>query len=215
MNLINKLERKFGRYAITNLNVYLVIIYLIGIMIMMTKPLFYYQFLSLDINRILHGEIWRIATFIFYPPVYDSFIILPLLAIYFYYTFTRDLIMVWGDFKFNLYILIGMLGHFIGGLIVSLISHTNVVLEPTYLTFSIFIAFALTFPDTIFLLFFILPIKAKYLAYFELALYLLIFFTSNINSKIAILCSLLNVLIFLYITYKYDLKYFIKRMFKR
>ena len=215
MNLINKLEYKFGRYAIVNLNIYLVAMYLIGLLIMMTKPMFYYQFLSLNINAILHGQIWRIFTFIFYPPVYDYFVFFSLLAIYFYYTFSKSLIMVWGDFKFDLYILIGIIGHFLGGLIVFLLTKNNVVLDPTYLTFSIFIAFALTFPDTIFLLFFIIPIKAKYLAYFELVLYLYILFTSSIEHKIAIICSLINVFIFLFITYKYDIKMIFNKLFRR
>ena len=96
-----------------------------------------------------------------------------------------------------------------------LITGQNVVLTPDYLTFSIFIAFALSFPDSVFLIFFIIPMKAKYLGYFELALYLFYFAVGNLNTKIAIVCSLINVFIFLYVTYKFDIMNFFRRLFRK
>ena len=204
LDFFNKLEYKYGKYAVRNLNVYLAAIYLVGLIIMTLDPSYYYMNLSLDIVKILHGQVWRIITFIFYPPLISYYMFLSLLSIYIYYSLSRSLLMIWSDFKFQMYIICGMLGHFLGGLLIHLITGQNVILTPDYLTFSIFIAFALSFPDSVFLIFFILPVKAKYLGYLELILYFISFITGDLNTKIAIACSLINVFIFLYVTYKYD-----------
>ena len=68
MNLMNKLERKFGRYAIPNLMYYIVILYAVGVLVQMMAPAFYIQYLMLDARAILHGQIWRIITFMIWPP---------------------------------------------------------------------------------------------------------------------------------------------------
>ena len=212
INFFNKLEYKYGKYAVRNLNVYLAAIYLVGLVIMTLDPMYYYNNLSLNIAKILSGQIWRIITFIFYPPLISYYMFLSLLSIYIYYSLSRSLLMIWSDFKFQMYIICGMLGHFLGGLLIYLITGQNVVLTPDYLTFSIFIAFALSFPNSVFLLFFIIPIKAKYLGYFELAVYLFYFVVGGLNTKIAIACSLINVFIFLYVTYKYDILDFFRKL---
>ena len=215
IDFFNKLEYKYGKYAVRNLNVYLAAIYLVGLIIMTFDPSYYYNNLSLNIAKILSGQIWRIVTFIFYPPLISYYMFLSLLSIYIYYSLSRSLLMIWSDFKFQMYIICGMLGHFLGGLLIYLITGQNVVLTPDYLTFSIFIAFALSFPDSVFLLFFIIPVKAKYLGYFELILYLFYFIVGNLNTKIAIACSLINVFIFLYVTYRFDIVQFFRKLFRK
>ena len=215
IDLFNKLEYKYGKYAVRNLNVYLAAIYLVGLVIMTLDPMYYYNNLSLNIAQVLNGQIWRIITFIFYPPLTSYYLFLSLLSIYIYYSLSRSLLMIWSDFKFQMYIICGMLGQFIGGLLIYFITGQNVVLTPDYLTFSIFIAFALSFPDSVFLIFFIIPIKAKYLGYFELAIYLIQFVVGNLNTKITIACSLINVFIFLYVTYKFDIINFFRRIFRK
>ena len=67
-NWLDKLERKFGRYAIPNLMYYIIILYAVGFVLDLINPSFYYQYLSLDAAKILQGQIWRIFTFIIQPP---------------------------------------------------------------------------------------------------------------------------------------------------
>ena len=214
MSYFSNFENKMGNFNMPKLSLYLSAMFLLGLLIMMINPNFYYLYLSLDIYKVLHGQIWRVLTFLIYPIAYDRFILLSLLLIYFYYTFSRELNVAWGDFRYAMYLLIGIIGHVIGGIIVYLMTKTTVIILPTYFTFSIFIAYALTFPDSVFLLYFIIPIKAKYLAIFEIILYVLIFITSSTTARIEIACSLLNVIIFMYIMYKDKLVYFVKRLFK-
>ena len=68
MNWIDKLEKKFGRYAIHNLMYYVIMLYGLGYVINLMAPKFYLGYLSLDPTAILRGQIWRIVTFIIYPP---------------------------------------------------------------------------------------------------------------------------------------------------
>ncbi len=68
MNWLDKLERKIGRYAIPNLMNYLIVLYVVGFAVFLINPLFYVQYLSLDPAMILHGQIWRMITFVMIPP---------------------------------------------------------------------------------------------------------------------------------------------------
>ena len=68
MNFLNKLEKKYRKYAIPNLMYYIVMLYGAGLVIQLFAPMAYWRFLSLDIGALMHGQIWRLVTFIIYPP---------------------------------------------------------------------------------------------------------------------------------------------------
>ena len=57
MKWLYKAERKFGKYAISNLMKYIVILYVIGFALTMVMPEVYYTWLSLDIQKILQGQV--------------------------------------------------------------------------------------------------------------------------------------------------------------
>ena len=170
MKFFYKLERKYGKYAIPNLMQYVVIMYGIGLAILCWNPMIYYRYLSLDGCGILHGQIWRIVTFLCYPPVPGIFF--GILALYLYYSMGQTLERVWGAFRFNVYFLLGIVGHVLAEIILTLIFGDSPRLLPVALDFSLFFAFALTFPDVEFLLMYIIPVKAKWLAVAEGAIYL-------------------------------------------
>ncbi len=167
MNLLDKLERKFGRYAIHNLMYYIIILYALGYVILKFARPFYYAYLSLDPAAILHGQIWRIVTFIIYPP--DTSLIFFLFSMYLYYMIGRVLESQWGAFRFNLYFFSGVLLHVIAAFIsyYAFGSEIAMFFGTYYLNFSLFLAYAALYPDTQFLLFFIIPIKAKWLGIIE------------------------------------------------
>jgi len=73
MRWIDKIERKYGKYAIPNLMYYIIILYALGFVVEVASPDLYDQYLALDAQAILHGQIWRIFTFIIQPPT-GSFI---------------------------------------------------------------------------------------------------------------------------------------------
>lgn len=196
MSILEKIERKCPWFGFPNLNLYLVVIFLIGLVMNIVRPEFYYYYLSLNINRVLAGEVWRLVTFIFYPPDFSISIIFTLIFIYVFYSITKTLVYMWGYFKFNLYMLIGYLSQIAGAFIIYLVLKQNVILYPTYTFFSIIMAFALTFPDAMFYFYFLIPIKAKYFAYIEIAFYIISFLSSGIAERVAIICSAVNVFLF-------------------
>ena len=100
---LNKMERKLGRYAIPNLMNYVVILYAVGALVCWRAPELYFEYLMLDARAILHGQIWRIVTFLMWPLSGDLF--LNVLVIYCYYNLGRTLeapsgstyIFLWGS----------------------------------------------------------------------------------------------------------------------
>jgi len=167
MDWINKLERKFGRYAIHNLMFYISILYALGFVIMEFAPMFYFQYLAMDVNAILHGQIWRLFTFIIYPPSTNLFFVL--ISIYLYYSIGQALEYVWGAFRFNLYFFMGVLLHIVAAFITYFVFHVSFLsmMGATYLNLSLFFAYATMYPNQQFVLFFVLPIKAKHLAWID------------------------------------------------
>ena len=199
MTLYQKLERRFGKYAVPNLMKYICVIYVVGYLIQMFNPLLYFYYLDLDAEAILHGHIWRIITFIFYPPS-TSFLWM-IVALFVYYSLGMTLERVWGTFKYNFFYFTGVILLVLSAILIYLVTGYSVQLYPTYMTFSIFLAYALTFPDTTFLLYFIIPIRAKWLAIAEVVLYLFYFVAlPGLGNKVAILVSLLNVALFFLLT---------------
>ena len=128
-NWLDKLERKFSRYAIPNLMTYIIILYVAGFVLNLINPTFYSQFLSLDAGKILQGQIWRIVTFIIQPPS-DSLIFI-VFVLYLYYMIGKQLEAAWGAFRFNLYFFSGMLFIVIGAILAYLL--TGAVLTDGYM----------------------------------------------------------------------------------
>ena len=181
---MNKMERKFGRYAIPNLMYYIVILYAVGVLVQMMAPAFYIQYLMLDARAILHGQIWRVVTFMIWPPSGSLFF--NLIAIYLYYNLGMTLERVWGTFRFNVYFFMGVIGHVLAALLIYIITGQVYILTTDYLNFSLFFAFAATFPEMQFYLFFVLPIKAKYLALFDGLYFVYGFLFGGMSQRIAI-----------------------------
>lgn len=165
MNWIQKLERKFGRYAINNLMYYIIILYIGGYLIDMLNPGFFYAYLSLNVEAILHGQIWRLVTFLAQPM--DTSIIFLAFALHLYYMIGQHLEAQWGAFRFNLYFFAGVLFHITAAFVVYFVTGVSMPIGTTYLNLSLFFAFAALYPNVEFLLFFIIPVKVKYLALFD------------------------------------------------
>ena len=155
MNIINKLERKFGKYAIPNLMYYVAILYAIGLLVSQLAPQVYLEYLMLDASKILRGQIWRVITFMMWPVSGGMFI--NILIIYCYYNLGRALEYVWGTFRFNLFFLMGIVGHVLAAIVIYLAFGVVYPLTAEYLNFSLFFAYALTFPNNHFFLFMIVP----------------------------------------------------------
>ena len=128
------------------------------------------SFLYLDGGKVLRGEIWRIITFIFVPASSSPFWLA--ISLYFYYWIGTSLERQWGTARFNLYYWSGVLLTAIVTIVASAISGTGYPVGGTeYVNLSMFLAFAFLVPDTRLLLFFFIPIRMKWLAYLDAAMF--------------------------------------------
>lgn len=201
----NKLERKYGRYAIHDLTKWMIVTYVIGY-IFYLSPIDVLSFLTLDPYAILHGQVWRIFTWVINPP--SSPDIFTLIMLFFYYSIGTTLERTWGEFKYNLYIFSGIFFTILGAFVIygvgvltgwlQVSDMLSVNFSTYYINLSIFLAFAACYPDMQVLLYFIVPVKIKWLAYFDLALLGFSFVQSDVAGRAAIIASLLNFILFFF-----------------
>lgn len=188
LNLLNKLQRRFGRFAIPELMKYIIITKAVVYVVEYLIPSVHLaNYLTLDGSLVLKGQIWRLVTFIF---VESKYSILTLILLYFSYIIGLALESAMGTFRFNVYYLVGM----IGTIIIALA--TGGVVGIGYLNLSLILAYAYLFPEAKFLIFFIIPVKAKYIAGLSGAMLILSFILGGLISKLTIILSIINFLLF-------------------
>ena len=184
VRMLSKLERRFGRYAITNLMAYIVGAQ--GVVFLLSRTADGDHILSelvFSPTLIAQGQIWRVASFILIPP---SFSIWVFFILYFYYLLGARLEEEWGSFRFNVYYFTGVALSIFGALF------AGSGATATYLNLSIFLAFATIDPEFSILLFFVIPVKVRYLAWLA---WLWVAFTvvfEPLPAKIMATVSLLN-----------------------
>lgn len=106
MNFLNKLDRKFGKYAVPNLINYLLIGYGIGYVLQLFNPNIYHL-LELSPEYVMQGQVWRLFTWILTTPQSLSFF--TIFMFLFYYWIGHTLENHWGTFRYNMYMLSGYL----------------------------------------------------------------------------------------------------------
>jgi hypothetical protein len=150
----------------------------------------------LDINKLLlvpylvtHGEAWRLITFIFIPPPSSPWFIA--FALYLFYLFGTSLEQHWGALHFNLFLLTGYV------LTTGIAFLTpDVVATNLFIGSAVFLAFAYLFPDFVMYIFFILPVKIKWLGLLTWIGYCWAFFTGGWSTRFSIIAGVGNFLIF-------------------
>ncbi len=207
---LNRIERKIGRYAITNLSLYIIIAYIIGYILYFTGSL---DFITLNPYYIAHGQVWRVLTWLLVPP--GTFDIFTIIMLYFYYQIGTALERTWGAFRYNVYIFSGIIFTVLGAVVLYLITTANGLdgvsagylvsggFSTYYINLSIFLAFAATYPNVTVLLFFVIPVKMKWMAYVDVAILAYQFIISGSAGRIAIVMSLLNFIVFFFTTRNY------------
>lgn len=188
MGWINKLDRKFGRGGIPHLMYYVTATMLAVFLIELLFPqLGIAGWLYFDRALILQGQLWRLITFAFLPP--SSSVLWIVLSLYFYCLIGNALESEWGTFRFNVFYLCGIVGNILAGFVTG--SAVNSVLN-----LSLFLAFAILYPNYQVMLFFILPIKVKYLALLDALYFAVQLIFGSWTVRLAVVVSLLNILLF-------------------
>ena len=203
MKFLNKMERKFGKYAIHNLMNYVIGLYVVGFIITLINPsLFYY--LTLDIDKVLQGQVWRLVTFLIQMPSLNAMGMFAfLIQMYLYYMIGNSLERSWGAFRFNLYFFSGILFNILATVVIYAVIGRSYMLGLDYINQAMFFAFAALYPNVELLLMYILPIKVKYLGLFYAIVYAYQIYVGTWYQGIAMVLAILNFLIFFIATRNY------------
>ena len=198
-NWLDKMERRFGRYAIRNLTMYLLAGYAIGYLLSFTMPQLLTYF-TLEPALILKGQVWRLLSWVIIPP--NDNIIFVIFMMLLYYSLSNTLESYWGAFRYNVYIFSGILFTVIGAFIVNGliggITGFGSLYSTYYINMSIFLACASIMPDYQLLLYGIIPIKMKWLAILDVVLLAVDAVQGGLIIRIVIIASLLNFIIFFF-----------------
>lgn len=176
---MSRFEKKFGKYAISNLTTILIICYVVGYVLEMINANFF-EMLTLNPLAIMQGQVWRLVTWIVIPP--EQLDIFTIIMLYFYYSVGKTLERAWGDYKYNIYIFSGLLftviasfacygiceylyGPFLSALHLSDMTYMagSTLFSTYFINMSIFLAFAATFPNAQVLLMFVVPVRIKWM----------------------------------------------------
>lgn len=238
-----RMEQKYGRYALNNLPLYLVVCTGIGYFLQMFLPGIV-EYLYLNPYLVMKGQVWRLFTWVLMPEAGFgggmSGMLMMVIVLYCYYILGCNLQYVMGKFRYNLYIFSGLLFTVIGSFTLYAVANIQfadlieqlgadgarqiftvygtvnidgkATLLPTYwfrsvstdqLKLSMLLAFAACCPEAVFRLSFLIPIKAKWLGIFYGVLMAYSFLMGDISSRIILVASLLNFLVFFFATRDY------------
>jgi hypothetical protein len=194
MRLIDRFCYKHPNFGIPNLMRYLTIAN-VAFWILGAANSTLLSYLSFDAALILRGQVWRLLTFMLYPP---SMGMLAFLVFYFYYWMGSTLERYWGTPQFNVYILIGWALTVVYGFLVYFLGGYRIRIDAQYLYLSMFFSYAALFPDQMVLLFFIIPIKMKYLALIDAVYFVMAVMSNPFPVNLLPVVAVLNFFLFFY-----------------
>ncbi len=208
MRILDKMERRFGKFAVNGLMRYVIACYIVGYILRYTQPSAL-NYLTLEPYLIFHyGQAWRLISWVLMPPT-NSNIIFVIIMLILYYQLGNTLEKSWGAFRFNLYIFGGVIFSILGALalyFIGLYGFHNLYLfggsfSTFYINMSIFLSFAVAFPDTKIMLYFFIPIKMKWMGLVYAVLMAYEFWAvGSLPGRVAIVASLVNFLIYFFAT---------------
>ena len=187
MRWLDRLERRFGRWSIPNLMNLVIIGQVLVWFITMFVNYHIYDLLTLTRDGLAHLQLWRAVTFVFIPTLTTRILYL-ILEEYFYWWVGNSLERAWGDFRFMVYWLAGMVGAILSCLITGYGSTSGLFL-------SLFFAYAWMWPDQQILLFFIIPLKVKWLGWAAAVFWAIDFIFGTLSVKLSLVFGLAGFLL--------------------
>lgn len=159
---LNRFCYKHPRFGIPNLmNIIVIGSVLVYLLDMFSRSSFS-SLLYFSLPHILHGQVWRLITFVFLP--LDGRLLYFALSTYLYWMIGTTLEREWGTTKFTLFYVMGVVLNILLGFVTGYATMA-------YVNLSMFFAFATLYPNTQFLIMFIIPIKVKWLAWLDAAFF--------------------------------------------
>ena len=193
MTWLDKLERRIGFLAIPGLLRYVGFLTALVFVLEKVNP-GYLNLLDLDAVAVMHGEVWRLVTYIFIPQMASMLPLPDWVNVAFYVLFLwwmgNGLESAWGAFKLTIFYLIGMIGTTVAAFFF------GAAFSNFMLTTSLFFAFAQFYPDLVIYFAYILPLKVKWIAWVSAVILLLQIIVGSMQFRAAAICAMGNYLIF-------------------
>lgn len=184
---LNRLEYKLGRYRMPNLIIGIIIGQVVLFILATAMPGLVLEYAPLTRSGLFHLQLWRLLTFVFIPQSFNAINLL--FELYLLYFIGTALQSAWGMFRTNVYLVCGMLAAVAACLLCGWGT-------ANYLYISLFMAFAVLFPEQRLLLFFFIPVKVKWLGWIAAAILLLQLIVGSWGVKVNVLLSLVNFALF-------------------
>lgn len=208
MSLLSRLNAKFGRYAVTNVTLFFIIGQVLMYVVAQLNPgqngVDILERIQMYPHKVLGGEWWRLVTFLFDPPGSN-----PIFAFFFWYMFYlmgTTLEVSWGAFRYNMFLLVGYVAAlaFAFGAYFALhaagagaqLGIVSLPAQNAFLYGTVFLAFARLYPDFTLYIFFILPVKIRWLALLQWIGYTYYFLFGPWMIKAMIVASVANYVLF-------------------
>lgn len=205
-NWLDHLEKRFSWFSLPNLAIYLVVVQVFGFLFLQINPQVFEK-MVLHPSLVLQGEWWRVVSFLAIPLSTNLFF--QLIVVWFLFFIVNIVESSLGEFKTTLYLVIAL----VLANIFSFVFQVPVY-SAAYIQLSFFLAVAVLMPDAEILLFFILPVKIKYLGYISLAFVLFSVVFSNWYERVFLIFMLANFFLFFYPGLMSEINYRIKRLQK-
>jgi len=197
--MLDWLNRRIGRYAIPKLGLIIVLFQAVAYVADMGTPAGHLplsNMLQLDLDQVRAGEVWRLVTFVIIPPPVSPLFVL--CGLYFFWMMSSALEAQWGAFRFNVYLAVSWAMTLGTTVILALFDPTLMHANPqnAWMLGSVFLAFAWLWPNFVILLFFIIPVKIKYLALVTWLFYILTLATGSNLDRGLVVAAIANFLLF-------------------
>jgi hypothetical protein len=186
--LLARLERRIGKLAIPRLPFVIAVTSAIVYALGMLRPMFMFQLLLIP-QLVIAGQVWRVITWVFVPPPSGN-VFWTAIAILFYLSLGNSLEQEWGAFKLNVYYFVGIIGTVAASLVLGL------PMTSEYLHATVLFAFATLFPNVQFLLFFVVPIRAKWSALIAAGFMAYAAYKGGMGERVAIAVAIANYFLF-------------------
>lgn len=212
MDFLTKLERKFGKFSIPNLTVILIAGFVVGylIEILGTGAL---ELIALNPAKVMEGQIYRLITWVLIPPSGSNLLFI-VIMLFFYFSIGKTLENTLGDFRYTVYIVSGILftdlGMMLTYIVMKAVGQAQLLdmyyqyglygASTYYLCMSMFLAYAFLFPEHQVLIYFIIPVKVKWMGYLDI-IYLIVEIlryglAHYYTGMITVIMSILNFIVF-------------------
>jgi hypothetical protein len=188
MRLIARLEQKFQRFAVPNVTLLLIVGQVVTFGLSHRDPLLMER-IGLVPAKVLDGEVYRLATFLFMPP--GGMIIWALFFWYLFYLMGTALELFWGTFRYNLFLAIGYVAT-----VAAAFATPNDIAGNWFLQGSVFLAFAWLNPRFTLNIFFVLPVQIRWLAMLTWIGFGFTFIFGTWSARMSVAASVLNFFVF-------------------